>query len=425
VAPHGPWGLPYTPAMLRRTAALAAMGLAVTAAGCWTQPGFDALHQGNNTIESGLTLANVSSLDTAWSATVGDGGVRGEPVVADGLVHVTDDLSVYGFDTQTGARRYRTPVVPPAAAAAGAVAGPVTIDGGTLLVPWAGAPDSGAVVSVDAATGQILGTTSLEGARSVTLRPPWRAINVDGLVEGSVPGGGVRVDGPVSWFVTTHFGGTAPVPGPTPATLTSSRVLVGLAAGFYGTDVLAGWDLDPGCPSTVPPGMCTPDLRTQLDGAPTTPSVAGDEATVYVGTSAGTVYAVDGATGAVRWTGAAGAPIVQRLAVTPDVVFAATADGHLVSFAAGGCGAATCAPVRTVNLGAAPAATPPAVAGGVVYAVASGFPVSAFPAAGPVTGPLWSASYGSRISAGPTVAFGTVYVGTSDGQLVGIRRPGT
>src|SRR5262249_47273877 len=145
--------------------------------------------------------------------------------------------------------------------------------------------DSGAIVTLDASTGEILGSTPVEGAQSVSLRPPWRATNVNAVGEGSVPPGGGRGDGPGSWSVTTPLGGPAPVPGPTLATLPRTRVLVGLAAGFYGTNVLAGWDLDPGCPTTAPPGTCTPALLTQLDGVPTTPSVSSDDATAYVATS--------------------------------------------------------------------------------------------------------------------------------------------
>src|SRR5215475_6950544 len=157
--------------MLRRTAALAALGLTVTAAGCWGQPGFDALHQGFNPIESGLTTSNVATLAPAWATHLDDGGVRGEPVVSGtGLAYVTDDLSVYGIDNRTGERRFRTPVVPAPAAAAGAKAGPVTVDGDTLVVPWAGAPDSGAIVTLDATTGDIIGSTAVEGAQSVSLR---------------------------------------------------------------------------------------------------------------------------------------------------------------------------------------------------------------------------------------------------------------
>src|SRR5262245_14154261 len=96
----------------------------LVAGGCWGQPGFDAHHQGSNPIELVVTPAPVGALAPAWTAHVDTGPVRADPVVSGGLdvVHVSDDLAAYAFDTANGARRWRTPVVP-AGAPAGMVAG--------------------------------------------------------------------------------------------------------------------------------------------------------------------------------------------------------------------------------------------------------------------------------------------------------------
>lgn len=412
------------PPSLRRVVVRAAPAVAVlVAAGCWGQPGMNPLHQGYNALESQLTAANVATLAPAWTAAVDDGPVRAEPVVSSpAAVHTSDDLAAYALDTATGARRWRTQVVP-APAPTGASTGPVTVDGTSLFVPWDNVPDSGSTVRLDVATGQVQSQTGIIGPQSVTARSPWRVTTINGLIEGTLPGGGVSVDGPVPWFLLTHFGGTAPVVGPTAATVTSDRFYVGLHTGFYGADILGGWRLDRSCPpigSAPPPAPCQPEVRAQLDGAPTTPVVADDEATVYTATDAGTVYAVDAATGAVRWTAAVGAPVTQRPALTPGRLYVVTDDGRLLRFAAGGCGAPTCTPIRTTTL-AGPPATPPAVAGGVVYVASDGGVLAAYAASGPAPAALWSTEVGAEVTAGPTVAFGTLYAGTGDGRVVAFR----
>jgi outer membrane protein assembly factor BamB len=409
-----------------RSAARVVGGAAVVAAaaGCWGQPGFGPLHQGSNPVEAGLTGANVATLAPAWTAAVDAGPVRADPVVSGpGVVHVSDDIAAYGIDTGTGTRLWRTPVVP-AGPPAGLVAGPVAAEGGTLVVPWGGAPDSGGTVRLDAATGAVLGRGGGIGSMFVTRRDPWTVTVSSGLVEGTLPAAGIEVDGPVDWFLIVGFG-VDPVPAPTAATVTSSHFFVGLGGGFYGVDILAAWDLDQGCPAGGPEAqavVCQPDVRTALDGLPTTPVVSDDEATAFVATDAGTVYAVDTVTGAVRWSAAAGAAVTERPALASGGLLVATDAGTLLTFAAGGCGAATCPPIRTVPLAGRPA-TAPAVAGGVVY-VATGRRLSAYPAAGPAVRPLWADGLDAPVTTGPTVAFGTLYAGTADGRLVAFRAGG-
>jgi outer membrane protein assembly factor BamB len=400
--------------------------LAAAAAGCWGQPGFNARHQGSNPLESPLTPDTVAALAPAWTARVDAGPVRAEPVLTGGLdaVLVSDDGAAYALDPGTGARRWRTAVVP-AGGPAGLVAGPVTVDGEQALVPWGGgAADSGAVVRLAVGDGHVVGQAPTVGPLEVTARSPWRATSASGVVETTLPFGSVTIEWPVPWFLVTDFGSFSAGPPPTAATLTADRLFVGLGAGFYGTNVLDAWDLDRGCPVTGPdpqPAICQPDLRTQLDGRPTTPVVDDAEATVYVATAAGTVYAVDAATGAVRWNAPAGAAVHQRPALGTGGLFVATDDGRLLTFDPAGCGAAACTATRTVAL-AGPPDTPPAVAGGVVYVAAGGGTLAAWPAAGPApAAPRWSAALGSPITGGPTVAVGTLYAGTADGRVVAYR----
>ena len=52
---------------------------------------------------------------------------------------------------------------------------------------------------------------------------------------------------------------------------------------------------------------------------------------LYVGTNAGTMYALDPATGAIQWSTSVGAAISAPAAVADGTVFVPTADGRLVA----------------------------------------------------------------------------------------------
>jgi outer membrane protein assembly factor BamB len=96
------------------------------------------------------------------------------------------------------------------------------------------------------------------------------------------------------------------------------------------------------------------------------PVIAGDGATVYTGTDAGTVYAVASATGAVQWSAAVGSAVTGSVALAGDTLYVPTASGDLVALAANGCGAATCDPVWSGATGAS-VDHQPAVTGRVVH----------------------------------------------------------
>jgi len=395
-----------------------ALLLLAVVGGCWRQPGFGPLRQGSNPLETGLTAANVATLEPRWTVAVDDGPVRADPVVSGrGLLHVSDDRAVYGLDRATGARAWRTPVVPAdVPTSAPAHPGMVSSNDTQVFVSWSGIPDDGGSLIVDAATGQVAqNRRGMIGARSTILRDPWRVTGSSGFVESTLAGSLITVDGPVSWSVLIDLGGNQPLPPPTPVAITSTRFFVGLTGGFQGTNVLNGWNLDRDCGPVEPP-LCRPDVQTQLDGVPTEAVIADGEATVYVATAAGTVYAVSTATGAVQWTASLGAPVTQRMAWTPDALYAVTDNGRLVTLDPGGCGAATCSPTGSVRLAGTPAAAP-AVAGGVVYVASAAGTVEAFAVAGG-SKPLWSTSLGSEVTGGPTVAHGALFVGTAGGDVI-------
>jgi outer membrane protein assembly factor BamB len=424
--------------------------LVVTLAGCWWQPGYGPLRQGSNPIEDELTQANVASLQKAWTATVDDGPVRGEPVASTpGLLHVGDDRAAYGIRPVDGTRAWRAEVVPPDLPA-GATTRGLTSDGTTVHVAWGGVPDNGTIAELDAATGAEAGPgtgpTGTIGHVEPIVRDGTLVAAYSGHVEVTLAITGLLVSRPdrdwpeSGWNVMATIQVSPLLPPPTSPAITSDRFYAGVQdflPDYWGIPggrpILGGWDLEP-CGYVDP---CTPNVWVPLDGAPTTPVVSNDEATVFVATDAGTVYAVDAASGAVRWTAALGSPITHRPALTPDALYVVTGAGRLVTLDPAGCGGPTCEPVASTRLRGAPAAAP-AVAGGVVYAASAGGKIEAFAAepaaeragdqaAQPAADQLgrherlWSTSVRSEVTGGPIVTGGRLIVGTDDGRLVAFQ----
>ena len=97
-------------------------------------------------------------------------------------------------------------------------------------------------------------------------------------------------------------------------------------------------------------------------------------------------------------------------------------DFHLFAFAAGGCGAATCKPLRTYRTGDGGISGAPAVSDGVVYASTQDSPdpnaigvVAAYPAAGCGAAqclPTWTGvNFAAGFESSPVVVGGVVFVG--------------
>src|SRR5262249_34577454 len=157
-----------------------------------------------------------------------------------------------------------------------------------------------------------------------------------------------------------------------------------------------------------------PTWATALDGTNTWRPVIGDNgATLYAGTDAGTVYAVDSATGAVRWSAAVGSAVTGSVALAGDTLYVATPSGALVALAAGGCGAAPCTPAWSAATGSS-VSQQPAVANGVVYTASADGSLHAFATSGcggDATCPaLWSHATGRQLSDAPIVSSGRLFV---------------
>jgi serine/threonine-protein kinase len=152
-----------------------------------------------------------------------------------------------------------------------------------------------------------------------------------------------------------------------------------------------------------------------VDGTVATPPVlTGGGEVAYTGTDAGTVYAVDGATGQVLWTRSVGTAVVDTPALAGGSLYVPTSDRGLVVLDAA---------TGTPRWSATPDATvvaQPAVAGGVVFTASTGGTLAAYDAGGcgaATCTPLWTAEAGAEVTGGPTVDRGLVYVGTAAAHL--------
>ena len=133
---------------------------------------------------------------------------------------------------------------------------------------------------------------------------------------------------------------------------------------------------------------------------------------------AGTVYALDGATGAVRWSKPIESLIGGAPALANGVLYVPTQSGGLVAI-----DAATGAVQWTGSTGSTSRVTKPAVGGGVVFVAASDGTVAALDAAGcgaTSCDPLWTTNAGAPVSGSPVVDSGQLYV-PLQGYLVAYR----
>lgn len=401
-----------------RTRALAVLAVAAVAAtsGCWPAPGQGPERRSHNEVETGFDATTVADFVERWSASLGDppgGRGGGHPVTsADGKVAVTSTTGVHAFDGASGAPLWEKRPVTPLSYAA--------IDTDASL--WRG----GLYVS--------LRRHNAAGAREVW-EPAhfslddgfWYTAESDGRLEAfrEVPGGEVLP-------IVSQFG---LAPGTTPTsqvvahmfrdfrvlltdTPGASRVTVGVDRVFHAG---VGVGTAPGNGVRSYPVDGGPGWVTPVDGtAGTSPVLSADLATVYVGTDAGTVYALATADGSVRWSAPVGSPVTAAPALADGTLHVPTASGRLVAVAAGGCGAPVCAPTWS-TAAEAPIGVQPAVAAGVVFTGHDDGTVAAHDAA---TGePRWSTDAGSRITGAPAVAFGRLYVATAAGTLHSYGRP--
>jgi outer membrane protein assembly factor BamB len=208
---------------------------------------------------------------------------------------------------------------------------------------------------------------------------------------------------------------TAPTGGPGTAHFGTGVRAFEIAASHDGCGPVT-WDVP------VPGGLnleC-PVWATPTDGTPTIPVLSPDGTKLFVRTSAGTLYALDAATGAVLWTagglGAAGKP-----ALAQGILWVPTGTGQVLPYAAAGCGAATCEPSIPwfVDTGTGQAVTDVTVVNDVVFAVSAG---TVFAVNGCRSGAC-PAEWSGPGSGSPVVSNGRLYVTDGNATLIAYGLP--
>jgi outer membrane protein assembly factor BamB len=424
----------------RRVAAVIAVTLAT--AGCWPSPGAGPDRRAVNGLETAITAASAATLTEVWATTT-QGGPLGDPVVSAAAVHVNGPEHLYGIDKATGARRWtftRPPFEAPDPGSPPPLRwsiGQPVVDGDRVLAWTLPTPFNPffppSSVVVDAATGtevrspggavdaNLRGRQLLVRHTSIGGELALVATNADDLASttlGATVDDSVLVDDPALIPATLgaqrlyHAGEGVATTVRDDAALLVEGVRAFVRGGRTCKQVGDFIVISLTCPAWV----------TVLDGAPaTSPVLSEDEATVWVGSAAGTVYALDAATGAVRWSTGVGSPVTAEPAVDDDRLYVPTAAGELVALDRDGGAVAF-----TVATGAA-LTVQPAVAGasgGVVITGSADGSVHAIAAGGcgaPACDPLWSADAGEAITGAPAIHGHQVFVGTAGGRLVAYR----
>jgi outer membrane protein assembly factor BamB len=437
--------------MRRITTTAAALVAMLALAGCWPVPGQSADRTAHNAFEAGLTAATVGQLTEAWTSDLPPFGLRAaDPVVSTGGVHVAvGGCALVTLRPSDGALVWANPNSTCGLLGTGVITAsspPYVVaddDGDDVIASWAGVIDAspsppapeyiGGTTRLDVATGTPQGPTPVGFIHAVRGDSAITSISRDEVVTAPPPLPPVLIHVQVPYTLVGSLSDPAArrelrTPSPSLSTL---GVGVFFEPGF-GTLATAPGDTTEGSAvrafSVTEPGpTCGPSTRpvecplwvAPIDGGGTRVVIAPDQATVYTGTSAGTVYALDAATGALRWTASVGAAVSASPALADGVLYVPTADGRLV--AVDDTGTVLWEASTGARIG-----VQPAVAGGVVYTGSDDGSVDAFPAAGcgaPTCAALWSAETGSGVTGAPAVSNGRLFVGTAAGQVVAYARP--
>lgn len=365
---------------MRSVRVVGAMLAAVSLAGCWEQVGFNAGHTRYNDAETALTAANVGTLSQTWAVDVGTSA--GEPIYRGGRVYVAKG-GVDGVSVSAGAVAL--------AADSGAVAWdrtlsyfccagpsdqrtasftPTVVVGDevwmtytTAVIRSIGIPlhfEAAAPARLGAADGSVVEESSFFALPIVAAG--------DRVVVSELDGNGqTTIDVRDKATNTTQWSAQVP-PGQSSSWYVDAPAVADGWIFVASRSNVSAYSLA-GCGAAT----CAPSWSTDLAATPRTLATAAGGTSIFtiVGND---LVAIDRGTGAVSWQAPLGAT-APAVAIAGDTVYAA-AGTNLSTFAAAGCGAATCAPTSTTAL-AGTATTAPTVAGDVAYVGSAGI-VQAF-----------------------------------------------
>jgi outer membrane protein assembly factor BamB len=404
---------------MRRTVGLVALAGALVMGGCWPSPGQDLSRHAHNPFENGFDVDSVAGFVEKWSVHTDEiGGLGrgvGPPVVADGKVLVTSTRSVYAFDAATGAQRWaQSPLL-------GSQFTSIDTDGfvynGSYYVGLfqRAAPSSSTGIWVpglfDLDDGSLF--ASQIGGRPEAIRDDGGPVALLSRFSGPFP----NQPGTQTAVVVPNLNvEVTQQPGKARLTLGTTRLFhAGVGTGTAPANGVRSYPLNG-----------APGWTTSIDGTvATSPVLSANEATVYVGTDAGTLYALATADGTIQWSAPLGTAITAAPALANGTLYVPTASGSLFALADNGCSAATCEPLWSTPDGA-PLGVQPAVAAGVVFTGADDGTLQAFDAhecEAPTCQALWSVTTDNRITGAPAVSLGTLYITTADGRVVAYGLP--
>jgi len=358
-----------------------ALTLATAGATDWPQFRFDDAHTGFNPNEQLLDAGNVTQLQLAWAAQLGQ------------------------------------------------------------LVDWSSPAVVGGVAYIGSTDGRLWAYPAGGCGRSLCTLPLWQSVPLGQIIDSPTVAGGVvyigsqtsnvNNDGRLNAFAAAGCGSPVCAPlwqgiaGPQSILQSSPAVANGVVyVGAFDGKLYAF--AAQGCGAAT----CAPLWSGQTGGTiESTPVVAGG--TVFIGSDDGNLYAfAAGGCGAAAcpplWTGRLGSPVFQSSPAVANGVVYIGAQHALSAFSAAGCGAATCSPLWQAVDRQQFFNGSPALANGRVYIpLENGIAVYAAGGCGQARcRPLWTlfgAGFQAAVLSSPTVAGGVVYAGRNTGEVLAWR----
>jgi len=348
----------------------------------WPNFGFNMHHSRFNPYENILAPRNVNGLKVNWSTSIANTGgtllaLSSTPAVVNKYVYVgSQDGNLYALKFNSGALLWKFTT-------GGAITSSPALDSSNVYV---GSSD-GKLYAINATTGQQVWAFTTGGP--IDSSP----VVSNGVVYvGSQDHKVYAVNTTTGLQVWAFTSGSAINSSPAVST---SAVYVGSADGnLYAIKIsngLQSWSFLTG---------------GAIDSSPT----VSNSGLLYVGSTDDKVYAIN-TTGTLAWSATTGGPIYSSPAVEQQTLYIGSSDGSLYAFNAATGGA----PLWTAPTGAAIEYSAPAVANKVVYIGSTNNKVYAFD---DTTGKMdWSATTGNIIESSPVITNGYVYLSSNDGIL--------